>query len=130
MGVDAIILKRKILTAILSSLLFTLIISVAYGFEGFLTLYYIDFMLVVTYGVITSLISDLVCKKIFKSTRTSEIVSFLAHCFFGALFREFGLITAILFFVIDRLLKRVKINGWTVTIAFFIVALVFIMNII
>ena len=68
----AIILKRKILTAILSSLLFALIFSVLGGFEVnrffnlYLNLYYLNFMIVITYGVIASFFSDWLSRKISK----------------------------------------------------------------
>ena len=66
----AIILKRKILTAILSSLLFALIFSAFGGFEvnGFFNLYYLNFMIVITYGVIASFFSDWISRKIVNRT--------------------------------------------------------------
>ena len=57
----SIILKRKILTAILSSLLFALVFLVLGGFEVnrffnlYLNLYFLNFMFVITYGVIASI---------------------------------------------------------------------------
>ena len=124
----AIILKRKILTAILSSLLFALIFSVFGGFEvnGFFNLYYLNFMIVITYGVIASFFSDWLSRKIVKGTYTREIISFLLHCGCGAILQVFGLSSAILFFIIDRLLEKVKIGWLSVIIALSIVVLVFI----
>lgn len=87
-------------------------------------------MFAVTYGVITSFISDWLSKKLFRSTRSREIAALVLHCLFGLVFRELSLVTAILFFIIDRLLKKVQIKWWTVTIALFIVAVVFIINIV
>ena len=124
----AIILKRKILTAILSSLLFALIFSAFGGFEvnGFFNLYYLNFIIVITYGVIASFFSDRLSRKIVKRTYTREIISFLLHCGCGAILQVFGLSSAILFFIIDRLLEKVKIGWLSVIIALSIVVLVFI----
>ena len=124
----AIILKRKILTAILSSLLFALIFSAFGGFEvnGFFNLYYVNFMIVITYGVIASFFSDWISRKIVNGTYTREITSFLIHCGCGAILQVFGLSSAILFFIIDRLLEKVKIGWLSVIIALSIVVLVFI----
>ena len=131
----AIILKRKILTAILSSLLFALIFSVLGGFEVnrffnlYLNLYYLNFMFVITYGVIASFFSDWLSRKISKRAYTREITSFLIHCCCGAVLQVSGLGSAILFFIIDRLLGRVRIGWLSVIIALLIVVLVFIIMI-
>jgi len=87
-------------------------------------------MLAVTYGVITSFISDWLSKKLFTSTRSREIAALVLHCLFGLVFRELSLVTAILFFIIDRLLKKVQIKWWTLIIALLIVVVVFIINIV
>ncbi|MCH1625309.1 hypothetical protein [Fredinandcohnia quinoae] len=128
----AIILKRKIVTAILSCFLFAIIFSIPNVFDLnlFLNLFYMSFILVITYGVITSSISDWISNKIFTSTYAREITSFVFHCFFGLVFLLFSLAAAILFFVVDRLLKKVKIRWWVVLIGLLVVALVFIINII
>lgn len=129
------ILKRKILTAILSSLLFALIFSVLGGFEVnrffnlYLNLYYLNFMFVITYGVIASFFSDWLSRKISKRTCTREITSFLIHCCCGGVLLVYGLGSAILFFIIDRLLGRMKIGWLSVIIALLIVMLVFIIMI-
>ena len=127
----AIILKRKILTAILSSLLFALIFSVLGGLEmnRFFNLYYLNFMIVITYGVIASFFSDWLSRAISKRAYTREITSFLIHCCCGAVLQVSGLGSAILFFIIDRLLGRVKIGWLSVIIALLIVVLVFIIMI-
>ena len=128
-------LKRKILSAILSSLFFALFFSVLGGFDGnrffnlYLNLYYLNFMFVITYGVIASFFSDWLSRKISNGAYTSEIISFLLHCACGAVLQVFGLGSAILFFIIDRLLARVKIGWLSVIIALFIVILVFIIMI-
>ena len=127
-GNITIILKRKLLTAIFSSLLFALIFSTFGGFEGgaFLNLYYLNLMLVITYGVITSIFSDWLSVKLVNSRYTREIVSFLFHCFFGCILLVLSLISAILFFIVDRLLSKVKIGWLSVIIALLIVVFAFI----
>lgn len=124
----AIIAKRKILTAILSSLLFALIFSTFGGFEvnGFFNLYYLNFIIVITYGVSASFFSDWLSRKIANGDYTREITSFLLHCGCGAILQVLGLSSAILFFIIDRLLEKVKIGWLSVIIALSIVGLVFV----
>ncbi|MEK5442427.1 hypothetical protein [Fredinandcohnia sp. FSL W7-1320] len=126
-----IILKRKILTAIISSLIVALIFMVPGGFNlnGFAGLYYLNLMIVITYGVITSIISDWMSKKMFTSTYSREICSFLFHCFFGLVFLVLSLVSAISFYIVDRLLTRVEIKWWTVILALFIVLLLFFIGI-
>ncbi|WP_218830678.1 hypothetical protein, partial [Terribacillus saccharophilus] len=65
-----------------------------------------------------------------KKAYTREITAFLIHCCCGAVLLVFGLGSAILFFIIDRLLGRVKIGWMSVIIALLIVVLVFIYMII
>lgn len=131
----AIILKRKILTAILSSLLFALMFSLFDGFEmdGFFNLYfnlyYLNLMIVITYGVVASFFSDWISGKMAKRTYAREMISFLFHCGCGAALQVFGLSSAVLFFMIDRLLKKVKIGWLSVIIALSIVVLVFVFSI-
>ena len=126
-----IMIKRKILSAIISSLLFALFFSIPeMNTNLLLNLYYINFMLVVTYGVIVSSISDWISKKMFKSTYAREITSFLFHCLFGIVFMLFSLVSAILFFCTDRLLQRIKLNWWVVLLGLLIVVAVFFINII
>ncbi|MGE7602570.1 hypothetical protein ACQKL5_08670 [Peribacillus sp. NPDC097675] len=124
----AIILKRKLLTAFLSSLLFALIFSSLGGFDGnaFMNFYYLNLMIVITYGVITSFFSDWLSSKVSKKAYIREIISFLLHCLFGGTFQVLSLVSSVLFFIVDRLLSRVKIGWLSVIIAFLIVVLVFI----
>lgn len=124
----AIIFKRKLLTAILSSLITALIFSTIGGFDwnAFFNLYYLNVMIVGTYGVLTSIFSDWLSRKLAKKANTRELVSFLFHCLFGSIFHILSLISAILFFIVDRLLRKVKIGWLSVSIAVFIVVLVFI----
>ena len=84
------------------------------------------FMIVITYRVIASFFSDWLSRKIVKGTYTREIISFLLHFGCGAILQVFGLSSAILFFIIDRLLEKVKIGWLSVIIALSIVVLVFI----
>ncbi|MFC4323050.1 hypothetical protein [Litchfieldia salsa] len=124
----SIILRRKILTAIVSSLLFALIFSLPGGFDmnAFATLYYLNVMIVVTYGVITSILSDWFSKLISQTSITREITSFVFHCLFGFILGVLGLGSAISFFIIDRLLTKVKIRWWHVILGILIVVLIFI----
>ncbi|MEK5064453.1 hypothetical protein [Cytobacillus sp. FSL R5-0596] len=127
----AIILKRKILTAILSSFLFALAFSNIGGFEEdrfvnlFLNLFYLNLMLAITYGVIASVFSDWLSRVIANKALAREIASFIIHCCCGAVLQVFGLGSAVLFFIIDRLLSRMKIGWLSVIIAILIVVLVF-----
>lgn len=123
----SITIGRKILAAIISSLLFAFIFSVPGGFEmnAFANLYYLNFMFVVSYGVITSLLSDWISKKVFSSPYSQEISSFLLHCLFGSVFTVLSLASAISFFIIDRLLLKIKIKWWTVSLALLSVVLTF-----
>ncbi|MFJ7408246.1 hypothetical protein [Lysinibacillus sp. NPDC097868] len=113
-------------------MLFALIFSVIGGFEKnrflnlYFNLYYLNFIFVSTYGVIVSYFSDWLSRKITKRTYTCEIISFLLHCSFGAIFQIFGLVSAISFFILDRLLGKVKIGWLSGVIALSIVVLVFI----
>lgn len=120
--------KKNILTAILSSLLFALIFSVLGGIEvnRFFNLYYLNLIILITYGVLASIFSDWLSRKITKGTYIREIFSFILHCGCGAVLQVFGLGSAILFFIIDRLLGRVKIGWLSVIISLSIVGLVFI----
>ncbi|WP_455676083.1 hypothetical protein [Pradoshia sp.] len=120
--------KRKIAAAIVSSLLFALIISIPEGFDVNLlaNLYYLNLMIVMIYGVATSMCSDWISRKVAKRTYIREIISFLFHCLFGAILVVLGLFSAILFFLVDRILIKMKFGWLSVMIALLIVMLVFI----
>ncbi|MCM3405174.1 hypothetical protein [Cytobacillus oceanisediminis] len=77
----SIILRRKILTSILSRVLFVLIFSVPTVFDmnAFVNLYYLNLMFVAAYGVITSMFSDWLSKKIFIANTNRQIASFLFY---------------------------------------------------
>lgn len=109
-------------------MLFALIFSVPGGLEvnGFFNFYYLNLMFAITYGVISSLFSDWISKEFFTQTYSREITSFILHCACGLVFTVFGFTSAILFFVIDRILVKVKINWLSVIMALCIVVLVFI----
>ncbi|MCH1627456.1 hypothetical protein MJG50_19140 [Fredinandcohnia sp. SECRCQ15] len=83
-------------------------------------------IIVITYGVLASFFSDWLSRKLAKRAYTSEVTSFILHCGCGAILQVFGLGSAILFFIIDRFLGRVKIGWLTVIIALSTVALVYI----
>lgn len=123
-------LKRKLVTAVLSSLLFALMFSLNAGLEfegdGFANLYYLNFMFAVTYGVITSLFSDWLSRMISRRTFAYEIVSLLFHCLFGSILLVMSLVSSSSFFLIDRLLAKVKIGWPSVFAALAAVVLVFI----
>lgn len=132
MEVVIIILKRKVVTAILSSVLFALIFSLAGGFESnrflniFFNLYYLNLLFVITYGVIASLFSDWLSRKIAKRYYARELTSLVLHCCCGAVLQVFGLASAVLFFIIDRLLRRVKMGWLFVVVAFSMTVVIFI----
>lgn len=121
------VVKRKLLTSILSSLLFAFIFSMIGEFNAnaFLNLFYVNIIFVTTYGVMTSIFSDWVSTKVAKGTYTREIISFLFHCLFGMILFLLSLGSAISFFMVDRLLKKVKIGWLSIIIGFSIVILVF-----
>lgn len=127
----SILLKRKLLTAMVSSLIFTLIFSMFGGFNinGFFSLFYLNMMFALTYGVLASFFSDWLSKDIFKKPRSREIASFILHFCCGAVFQVFGIVSATVFYIVDRLLKKVKISWLTVIIAFLIVVAVFVIMI-
>ncbi|WP_186577015.1 hypothetical protein [Aquibacillus kalidii] len=131
MGAE-IIVKRKLLTAVLSSLLFAIFILAPNDLElnGFLNVYYINFMFAVTYGVIASIVSDWLSNKASSSIYTREIIAFSLHCFFGLIFLLMSLVAAICFFIIDRVLRKLELKWRTVVIALLLVIVVFIVNII
>ncbi|MDQ0229240.1 hypothetical protein [Metabacillus malikii] len=124
------IIKRKLLTAVLSSLLFSIVFMVPDGLNmnGFLNLYYMNFIFVITYGVITSYISDWISEKFITKTSTRELVSLLLHCLFGSVFFLLSLISAVIFFITDRLLRKVNIKWSVVVTALLIVIVVFILG--
>ena len=122
-------LNRKIVTAVLSSFLFTSVLSAPDWFEGdlFFNLYYLNFLFVITFGIVGSFFSDWVSKKLTNRVYMYEIISFLSHCLLGLALALPGLISAILFFMVDRTLRRVKISWLSVLVSLAIVVFVFIL---
>ena len=121
-------LKRKILTAMVASFIFALVFMMdGFSMNGFLNLFYINLMISITYGVSTSVFSDWLSKKMTERTYAREIISFLFHCFFGLILLVLGFLSAILFFIVDRLFIKANVKiGWTpVIIAFTIVVVAF-----
>ena len=120
--------KRKLLTAMVASFIFALLFMMdGFSVNGFLNLFYINIMIASTYGVSTSVFSDWLSNKITDRTYAREIISFIFHCFFGLIFFVFGFLSAILFFIVDRLFIKAKVEiGWMpVIIAFIMVVLAF-----
>lgn len=113
-------LRRKVLAAIISSLLFAIIFSFIGGFDrnGFYNLLYLNMTIALTYGIIGSFLSDWLCKKFSEKESIQQITTFLLHCGFGVLFQFLGLCSAILFYLIDRALKKYNIGWLPVTITF------------
>lgn len=120
--------KRKVLTAVISSLVFAVVFSLGndFSWNGFFNLYYLNFMFVVTYGVLMSSISEWAGNKYFKKTSTREMMVFILHCAFGSILNVLGLVSAILFYIVDRLLQKVKVTWLTVAIGLVIVVITFI----
>lgn len=116
-------LRRKILAAIISSLLFATIFSFIGRFDsnGFYNLLYFNMTISLTYGIIASFLSDWLCKKFSEKESIQNITTFLLHCGFGVLFQFLGLCSAILFYLIDRSLKNYNI-GWLPVIVTFAIA--------
>lgn len=125
--------KRKILAAILSSILFALAFSLPeFGFNAeyanfFFNLYYLNLLLVGTYGIVVSLFSDWVSSKLWKKKSGQELTSFLLHCLFGLVFFTLSLVSACAFFIVDRLLKKLNIRWWLVLTSLATVAVVFVL---
>lgn len=123
----SVIIRRKILATIISSLLFASIFSVPGDIDmnAFANFYYLNLLFVVSYGVMTSIFSDWLSKKVFTSPYSQEISSFLLHCLFGLVFTVLSLVSAVSFFITDRLLTKINIKWWTVILALFMVVLTF-----
>lgn len=126
------ILKRKILTPILSSLLFSILFSLPDGFgkNGFLNLFFLCYIFSATYGVVASFISDWVSNKLFSSTIGKEISSLVLHLIFGSVFFLLSLTAAALFFLTDRVLRKVEVTWRLIIFAVSVVVIVFVVNII
>lgn len=111
--------------------LYSIIFSVLTGFDmnAFVNLYYLNLMFVATYGVITSMFSDWLSKKIFIANTNRENASFLFHCLFGSVLKELSLVSAVSFFIIDRVLTKAEIRWWSVNTELSVIVLIFIIAI-
>ena len=123
-----IIVKRKLLTAILSSLLFALLFSFRFGFEGdgFYILLYLNLLFLIVYGGFASVFCDWVSTKIAEKKIHSEILSFILHCAAGSIIMGFGLFSGMLFYIVDRLLRKTNIHWAVVLIAILFVVLLYV----
>ena len=115
-------LKRKFLAAFIGSAVVALVFFLfdEPSIEGFFTLYFLNLMFAITYGVAMSWISDFVSKEVIKHPVWREVAAFVLHAGFGLLMTTLGFISAIVFYIVDRCLQRVRIH-WMM----FIVALLF-----
>ena len=127
-------LSRKIVTASISGTFFALILGFAvpnpFGdqdittFQGYLfstvssaSIYILySFPMILTYGVITSLLSDKISEFITsKADRKQDeiVVSGIMHLIFGLILLWYSLTASILYFITDRIMKTRKSSyGW------------------
>ncbi|WP_214816166.1 hypothetical protein [Exiguobacterium sp. s59] len=89
-------------------------ISFLESVSGFLLLFTIylaySFPVILTYGVLTSWLSDWLAKR-FNSDRVQWFISFALHILFGLVLSWLSLLAAILFFFIDRrLINRMDVT--------------------
>ena len=119
--------QRKILSALLSGIIFALFYSILGGFdwELFFILYFLNLMFVITYGVAASLLSDFIASKVFERKLHQEIFSFSLHCFFGAGMLIFSMSSAAAFFLVDRYLRKKTIHWWMAGVGVAIAAITF-----
>ncbi|WP_261134303.1 hypothetical protein [Bacillus sp. Marseille-Q3570] len=125
---------RKIVTASVSGTIFVFLLGIAmpnpfgdenivsyqnyfYSSISIMPIYMLySFPCILTYGVITSMISDKIGQLLLKKTdevNIEIIVSGALHLIFGLVLFWFSLVASILFFIIDRLFKKVKNDyGW------------------
>lgn len=104
-----LLIKRKLLTAMLSSALFAFVISLT-DWTIWLGAFYFVLLFVATYGITTSIISDVISQKMTASPNHRYIISFILHCVFGCIFFPFSLMAAIPFFLIDRFLLKFTLS--------------------
>ncbi|SFL38248.1 hypothetical protein SAMN04487943_101272 [Gracilibacillus orientalis] len=77
-----------------------------------------SFPIILVYGTITSIISDIVASLIAKYTREhfKLYFSFVLHILFGLILLWYSLLVAVLFFIVDYVLRKKNINQWNVAI--------------
>lgn len=114
-----IILKRKLLTAVLSSLIIALAFSLLEGFEiiGFLGLLVICLIITLFFGALYSFCIDWFFTKILKNKYIREIVIIFFYFIGGAGFPLYGVYASLCFYIVDRLLLKVKISWLAVILA-------------
>lgn len=124
------ILKRKLLTGIVSSILFACILffydGSSFNANGFFNLLYLNLFAVLTYGVLMSSVIDWFTSKVFKNRTVTEVISFLLHCIAGLVLLLMGLISAICFYLVDRFIRRFQISWFSVIIALIATIVLFI----
>lgn len=72
--------------------------------------------------------SDWLSKKLFIANTNRENASFLFHCF-GSVLKKLSLVSAVSFFIIDRVLTKAVIRWWSVNTALSVIVLIFIIAI-
>lgn len=120
------ILSRKIISVSLSSALFAILLSLVIpnpfgekinAMPDYLSAFIIatpayliySFPVILTYGVLTSIVSDIIGKAISTKTNNEKlevIISGIFHLFFGLILLFYSLGASILFFITDRLLQK------------------------
>ncbi|WP_254660887.1 hypothetical protein [Bacillus sp. FJAT-27225] len=74
-----------------------------------------SFPAILFYGVITSWLSDKAAEMIAKKSRNMKlepILSAVLHLAFGLILLWYSLAASILFFIVDRILKRIERDFW------------------
>ena len=110
------ILRRKLLAAIVSSILFATVFSTVGGLSGkaFFTVFYLNLTMMLLVAVGGSMLSDWLATKVVRARTAQEVLALLLHLAIGASFQLLGVASAMIFYIVDRLLKRFEF-GWKVT---------------
>ncbi|MBQ0138030.1 MAG: hypothetical protein KBT36_01935 [Kurthia sp.] len=121
------IIRRKIIAAIVSSLFIALLtLFDGYSENLFFNSLFLNLLVAIVFGVLLSFCIDWFCGRVFKTIYLREGVSFVLHTCAGLAFMGIGALSAMLFFLVDRLLKPLKISWLAVIIALVMVAILFI----
>lgn len=111
------VLKRKLIVACITSVIYTIIIVIYKGAENakeLLLLFPIYFLysapVILVYGSLTSYISEVISLYITKNKLnwSYQIYTFIFHVIFGLVLLLYSLVAAILFFIIDFFLQKHK----------------------
>ncbi|THE13064.1 hypothetical protein E1I69_09345 [Bacillus timonensis] len=121
------VLQRKLLTASLTGALFAILLGLfvpspfgseinsikeyLWSFTTTVPLYLMySFPVIFVYGTVTSIISDFLSGLIAKNRmkRSEPYLSFVLHLLFGSILQWVSLGAAILYFIIDRMLRKMK----------------------